>query len=383
MNINKKSIKKMNEKTNLGIKTRRNFIKQLSAGAAGLTISSFGLTGCALNTGNFGAMRRTSGVNLDDSRVSFITGNDQREATYQALKPLEKEIEKAIKDKQVVIKSNIGQIRKEWWLNASDANQIRGILDFLKPIYDKKVIVAESTAAGAKSTLDGFKNYNYMPILKEYNVKFVDLNDRPTITKWILDGKRHPLGINIIDMFLDPNIYMISATRLKTHNCVIATLSLKNIVMASPKNHYKRKSAEGRNEKPNMHAGERGNTSRHKGLSTNLFLVAQMGIQPDLAVLDGVVGMEGDGPVTGTPVEQGVALASTDWLAADRLGVELMGIDYSEVMYLQWCGKAGMGRDDLSKINIIGPDYTKHIIKYKMHKNIEEQREWIKKDLGV
>ena len=213
-----------------------------------------------------------------------------------------------------------------------------------------------------------------MPLKKEYNVKLVDLNDETSTTKWILNSNHHPLPINIIDTFLDPNVYMISATRLKIHNCVFATLSLKNVVMAAPINHYKQKKREGRNEKPKIHSG--GN----RGLSYNLFLLAHMGIQPDLAILDGVVGMEGNGPVRGTPIEHGVALASTDWLAADRLGVELMGIDYSEVKYLQWCANAGMGNDDLSKIRVTGPDYKKHIVKYELHKNIERQRKWIRED---
>ena len=85
---------------------------------------------------------------------------------------------------------------------------------------------------------------------------------------WIQNDNRHPFAINIIDMFLDPNIYFISATRLKTHNCVVATLALKNIVMASPINHYKQKQAKGRNEKPKMHSG------RFRGLSYNMFLLA-------------------------------------------------------------------------------------------------------------
>ena len=356
----------MNEAVNTHseINGRRNFLKRLSAGAAGLALGSLYSTGDA----------STRSAVPQNSRVSFVTGNDQRETACQALKPLEKDIQKDIGDKQVVIKVNMGQIRKDWWLNASDANQVRGILDFLAPIYDRKVIVAESTAANAKSTLEGFENYNYMPMLKEYNVRFADLNAESTTTMWIKDENNHPLAINIIDTFLDPNVYLISATRLKSHNCVIATLSLKNVVMAAPINHYKLKQAEGRNEKPKMHSG--GN----RGLSYNIFLLANMGIRPDLAVLDGVVGMEGDGPVSGTPVEQSVALASSDWLAADRLGVELMGMDYDEVKYLHWCADAGMGLDDLSKIKITGPDFKKHIMTYKLHKNIDQQREWIEED---
>ena len=143
--------------------------------------------------------------------------------------------------------------------------------------------------------------------------------------------------------------------------------------MGSPINHYKQKEVEGRNEKKKMHSGGR------RGLSYNIFRLATMGIQPDLAVLDGVVSMEGKGPNHGTPVEHGVALASTDWLAVDRLGAELMGVDYNDLKYLQWCGEAGMGQDDLSRISIIGSDYKKHIIKYEIG-NIDVQRAWIYED---
>ncbi|MBA7638427.1 hypothetical protein ES703_46083 [subsurface metagenome] len=57
-----------------------------------------------------------------------------------------------------------------------------------------------------------------------------------------------------------------------------------------------------------------------------------------------------------------------------------MGVDWNEVKYLQWCAEAEMGIDDLSKITVIGPDYRKHIKKYKLNKNIERQREWIRED---
>ena len=356
--------------------SRRSFMRKISAGMGGIAVGASGLAGCAsqaLKTAGSGLQRRTA-PRSGASPVSFTTGKDQRETAYRVLKPLENEISKAIGDKQVVIKINSGQIREDWWLNATDAKWVSGILDFLKPIYDSQVIVAESTAAGAQSTHRGFENYGYIPLLDEYNIKFVDLNDRPSQTMWIQSDSRHPLAINIIDMFLDPNVYIISATRLKTHNCVVATLALKNVVMASPVNHYKQEQAKGRNEKPKMHSGS------NRGLSYNLFRLASMGIQPDLAVLDGVVGMEGDGPVRGTPVEQGVAVASADWLAADRLGIELMGMNYDEVKHYHWCSDAGMGEDDLTKMKIIGPDYSQHITTYKLHQNIEQQREWIHED---
>ena len=134
--------------TNSGISGRRSFLKQMSIGTVSLALGSLYQLGNA-----FAAPKR--------SEVSFMTGNDQRETTYQVLKPLKKEIKKAIQDKQVVIKINSGQVAKDVWLNATDVNNVRGILDFLKPIYDKTVIVAESTAAGPtkeglQSTMTGF-----------------------------------------------------------------------------------------------------------------------------------------------------------------------------------------------------------------------------------
>jgi len=344
---------------------RRGFLRTLSAGAAGLMFGAFGPDGG----------RAARAVSSGRSRVSFQTGASHREVVCEALKPLRDEVGAAIQGKRVLIKVNMGQVIGP--LNATHPDTVRGILDFLKPIYRKKVVIAESTAGSGRETTLGFKNFQYLPMLKEYKIDLVDLNDTPYSEQWIKDQNDHPLPINLIDTFLDPDIYMISATRLKSHNCVIATLSLKNVVMAAPVNHYRRKVAKGRNEKSLMHSG--GN----RGLSYNMFLLANMGVRPDLAVLDGVVGMEGDGPVWGTPVEHGVALASTDWLAADRIGVELMGMDYSKIMYLRWCGQAGMGVDDLSRIDVVGPNYLKHIRTYRLHRNIARQLDWVEKALSA
>ena len=180
--------------------SRRCFIKSLAAGTAGLGLGSLGL------------IEKTSAAvtNPAKSRVSFETGTNHREVTAAALKPLDDEIGAAIEGKQVIIKVNMGQVVGP--LNATHPDTVRGILDFLRPIYKKRVIVAESTAGSGRSSLEGFKNFLYEPMLKEYKVKFIDLNEKPTTRMWIKDENNHPLAINIIDTFLDPDVYMISAT---------------------------------------------------------------------------------------------------------------------------------------------------------------------------
>ncbi len=358
---------------------RRHFLQQATLGIAG---AGFTGSGCARRYSEMKIPSLKRGIMpvSDTSTVSFITNTDAREAAFQALKPLESEIVKAIGDKRVVIKPNLGQVDKKLWLQASDPNQIRGILDFLKPIHNREIIIAEGTAAQSSSTFIGYENYGYMQLEKEYNVKLIDLNDTSYTRHWIQDGYGHPQPVGLIDIFFDPSVYLISATRLKPSGGVIATLSLKNIVMASPIHHYK-KDAAGRNEKQYMHAKNHMESNNRRGLSFNIFFVASKGIQPDLAVLDGTIAMEGKGPVNGTPVEHGIALASTDWLACDRLAAELMGIDYNaDLKYLVWCGNAGMGNDNLANIRVEGPDYRPYIMKYEIG-NYEKQRQWILDDL--
>jgi hypothetical protein len=61
---------------------------------------------------------------------------------------------------------------------------------------------------------------------------------------------------------------------------------------------------------------------------------------------------------------------------ADRVAVELMGIDFAQVGYLNYCGQAGMGETDLAKIQILGPKLTEHVRTYKLAKNLEQQLIW-------
>ncbi|MFC1692335.1 DUF362 domain-containing protein [Candidatus Latescibacterota bacterium] len=350
------------------IHNRRKFIRQAALGSAGFSLGNLGLTGCSSNLIRPVGLAKTSSVEQDESRVSFVTGNDRRDMIYEVLKPFENHLREAIKNKQVVIKLNcVGQNGHPLMVTPPDA--VRGVLDFLKPIYNKRVIVAESTVQN-KNTEKTFEIFGYMPLEKEYNVKIVELNHEPTTYQWILDKDLKPAPIRIINTFLDPDNYIISVTRLKTHNCVVATLTLKNVVMGSPLKIPRLKI----NEKSKMHATGKTNRSP-KMINFNIFLMAHR-VHPDFAVLDGFEGVEGNGPANGTPVDHRVALAGPDYVSVDRIGSELMGIPWEDIGYLNFCADAGLGQGYRSRIKIIGPDIKDHIIKYKLHENIEWQYTW-------
>lgn len=295
------------------------------------------------------------------SKVAFAAGKDRREMITKVMAPFKEEIQKGIQGKQVIIKPNFVSTQNP--LCSTHVDAARAVLDFLSPMYSGKIIIAESPAMG--NTMSGFRNYGYDQLEQEYNVSFMDLNTRVSQPFWILDRNLQPLSIQIISEFFDPKNYFISLTRLKTHNSVVATMGLKNIVLGCPLN------AGGRNNhKSQMH----GPNSRW--LHYNMFLVAQQ-IRPQLTVLDGLEGMQGNGPISGTPVEHGVALAGTDVMAVDSIGAQLMGVPLENLGYLTYCGAAGLGIIDRSNIDIIGNDKpADHIITYELSNNIEQQLEW-------
>ncbi len=321
-----------------------------------------------------------------ESIISFTTGRDTRQTAIDVLKPLAETIARDCAGKQVIIKPNVGLVGPEHRHEVTDVEQLRGILDVLTPLTDRPVIIAEGCASQAVSVRIGYEGYGYTALEREYGVRLVDANDSETTLFWILAGYTRPQPINIINLYLDPTVYLISACRMKTSGGVLATLSIKNIAMGSPKCHYtlnktgKPVTAAAAslplNEKAKMHGGI--GSTHGRELTYNIFTLASRGVYADLAVLDGVVGADGDGPWAADPVEHGVAVASNDPVAADRLTSALMGIDYEYMVYLHWCAQAGVGRDDLSQVAYHGQNWQPHIRKYRLNKNWESQVKWIR-----
>ena len=335
---------------------RRNFVKAAAVTASGIFLKPFaGL-----------ADMGTPADVAQESTVCLTSGKDRRENVYNALKPFTKEVGETIRGKQVVIKANL--VDPEIELAAVHRDAVRGVLDFLQPIYKKKVLVGDSNGRPG-GTKESLRNHKYYELEKEYNAKCVDLNDNPTTTMWIIDQGFHPLGIEIIDTFLDPDIYMISVTRPKTHGNAGVTLSVKNIVMGSPVNIITEKNRLIRGQKTKMHA------AGDKGLNWNIFHLAK-DIRPDLCVIDGLVGMEGNGPSQGTPVEHGIALAGTDRLAVDRMMLLLMDVNFDDIGYLNYLAWAGDGQSDPTKIKVFGENPMDHIKKYKLADNFDKQMVW-------
>lgn len=354
--------------------SRRNFIKTTFAGSLA-TIAYPRMV-----TQNTNQQERFSGR----SKVSVTAGESRAEMVFKALEPFSKEIKQAIGNKRVVLKPNNVLIYVP--LACTHVETLEGILEFLKSIKKlNNVIIAESSASG--STMEGFDNYGYFSLLSKYPVKLVDLDDEPFEEMYVIDERDFkPHLMRVSKIITDPDSYVVSVARMKTHNSVIATLSLKNIVVGAPVkdkrftlyNEDIRFSEKAVPSKPGTVSYKR---LIHGGgvyaTNYNMAMLARK-LYPHLAVIDGHTGMEGNGPTLGTPVNHRVCVVSTDWLAADRVAVELMGIDFSTIGYLNHCAMMGLGTANLESIEITGENIKDHIIKYKLPDNVERLMMWMK-----
>ncbi len=344
---------------------RRNALKMLGLGSAAMLATGFSDI-LAVEPADMKAKPKPV-INDGRSPLAFTTGTNRQEMLFEVVKPFDKELRAAMKGKVLVIKPNMVVTNKE--LCATHKDALRALLEYVKPFYKGQVIIAESSSSVNSS--DGFKAYGYTDLEKDYNLKFVDLNaTNKGKPYFILDRNLHLDKIEIADIFANPEYYVISLSRLKTHNSVVMTGGIKNIAMAAPLNPGAVNGSKPISYKRNMHSGG------DRWLHYNIFLMTQ-GVRPDFTIIDGVEGMEGNGPIAGTPVDHRIAMAGFDPVAIDSMCARLMGIPLEDVGYINYCAAAGIGNMDRDKIEIIGgKDPDKSIIKYKMSSNIDNQLKW-------
>ena len=345
---------------------RRDFIRtSLLGGIAAATIPAHAMNLLAEQTK----------VAVDtSSRVSLVTGSNRADMAFKSLQPFSKEIAQAVGNRRVIVKPNM--VSSNIPLCATHKDTIEGILEFYKSINKlENVVVAESVADGP--TMTAYDNYGMIPVAEKYKVKLLDLDqlESPPQVLYVIDElDLQPKPVRMNPLMTDRNNYIMSVARMKTHDRVVATLSLKNVVVGAPIKDP------GYGWGPNRKPGARSDKATvhgngFRGINYNLFALAYH-ICPDLAFVDGFEGMEGDGPNNGTPVDHRVCIAGLDWLAVDRVGLELMGINPANVGYLTFCGDAGLGQYDINKIEIVGEKLANHIKTYQMSRNFEKHLQW-------
>lgn len=352
--------------------SRRRFFEL--AGAAGVFLSGVPKALASPSTtpstsGSIASADGPEGVSLSRSRVALAHGENRRKNISEALLSLDPQIQLALQRKKyVLIKPN--NVSTEIQLASTHVDAINGILDYLAPRFRGPVMIAESSAG---DTLVGYDHLGYKPLeneWKSHRLSLLDLNREAKYqTHTLIDYDLHIVPVRLSARLFDPGAFVICCAVMKTHNAAVASLSVKNMVLGAPLHSIAGESYW--NDKRKYHAGIR-------QMHYNMLLTAEK-LRPNwgLAIIDGFEGMEGNGPNSGTPVPSRVAIASTDYIAADRVALEVMGINASWPGYLVYCGKVGLGQYDLSKIDVVGAPIASVQKKYRLHMDIDRQLQWM------
>ncbi|MFQ6014925.1 MAG: DUF362 domain-containing protein [Anaerolineae bacterium] len=328
------------------------------------------------------------------STVSLIRGDSRYDNVAKALDLIAHQIDLSHKRK-VLIKPNFVSTRRQ--LAATHVDAVRAVLDFLRERYHGPITIGEGPAAS--DAFEGYTNYGYQSLVEEYGVDLINLNAAPWQTVQVYDRKLRPLKLRLAKPVLESD-YRISLALPKTHDTVVVTLSLKNMIMGSLISEYGNSRGPGflslaRELIPAriqrsllfdslkirilIRLGKTDKFAMHQGfpvINLNLYTLARL-IPPHLSVIDGYEGMEGAGPVDGEPVPWGIALASTDFLAVDTVTAHLMGYPLEEVGYLYYCRQAGLGTGHLTDIEIVGnAALTESTKSFRPHPTYRQQLAW-------
>jgi uncharacterized protein (DUF362 family) len=345
---------------------------------------------------------------MSTSQVALIRGDSRYSNISQALALSAGDIDLSGR-RHVLIKPNMVSTHQPQAATHVDA--LRPVLDFLRARYDGPVTIAEGPSIQPAD--EGFRRYGYLALAAEYGVAFLDLNHDEPVPVHVYDRRLRPLQLQVARHVIESD-FRISVGPPKTHDWVIVTLSLKNMIMGSLISRF----THGRMAGPN--SGQDGNglnlgkvkktlwrmipdrvrksaafeqmqsfaftrlepsdkMKMHQSrqvMNLNLALVAPA-VTPHLAIIDGFEAMEGNGPTEGDLVPWRLAVASTDGLAADTVVATMMGFDVDEIGYLHYCRMMGVGVADLANIQIVGntslSDCTRSV---RPHETYRRQRRW-------
>jgi uncharacterized protein (DUF362 family) len=327
------------------------------------------------------------------SHVSLVSGKSRKANIYKALELIKGEIHAVDK---ILIKPNLSASRNPHANTSPEA--VEGLIEFLNDHYQGlSITVGESSGsaylAGMK-TKTLLERFGYYGMQKRYsNVTVVDLDEWKDFSRMVVKMVHGHSEVRIMKHDFD---YVVSLSLPKTHDFVIATFGIKNIM--GMVHRHDRIHIHGLRGRAFLQGGTKlfpflpeflwkplHDLGRHivvtlGGYSKSVILtnmnLAELAkaIKLDLVVLDAMTGMEGEGPLLGETVTLGVAVASVDPLKADGIGARLIGLSPEDIGYLWYLQRAGYG--DYSVAGLIGDPLERHSKRFKMHSRYSEQERW-------
>jgi len=283
---------------------------------------------------------RTSLVErLTSVSVVSVGDNNVRE-------PLESAIDQVIpievlvpEGSKVLIKPNL--VRNQVPPDTIDPNMVKALIDIVKQRNPSVIWVGDGS--GEESTFGNMLALGYGPIGEEPGVELVDLNFGELIDVPVPEGGYVFDEFKLSRMVVEADVF-ISLACMKTHDTAVVTLSMKNLIGIAPGSVYGVPKME-------LHArAEAMGDNYMGGVISDLCSARKI----NLAIIDGRVAMEGEGPHAGNPVNLGLLIVGTDPVATDSIASAVMGIDPESVPTLKLGQQKGLGTNNLHTIEVKG-----------------------------
>jgi uncharacterized protein (DUF362 family) len=222
---------------------------------------------------------------------------------------------RSVRHKTVLLKPNLVETSQAAPHINTHPALVRAVAGVFKGWKAARVIVAEGPGH-CSDTEFVLEESGLDPVLKESRLQFVDLNhdDVIFVTNSLGCSSLEQLALPVT---LERADFIVSLPKMKTHHWAGVTLSLKNLFGVMPGIAY----------------GWPKNVLHFAGIGASILDIAAA-VRPHLAIVDGIIGMEGDGPIMGTPKPAGVIVMGTNLTAVDATCVRLMGLNPWRVGYL-------------------------------------------------
>ena len=239
-----------------------------------------------------------------------------------------------VKGKTVVLKPNLVEFDPHGVINTNPA-VVAAALESFRSLGAREVIVAEGPGHRRDNeyllTASGLYT-----ILKEFAASYVDLN-YDDVRGMKLRSSFTRLGQLYLPKTVLEADLLVSMPKLKTHHWAGVTLSLKNMFGVIPGSIY----------------GWPKNVLHWAGIHGSIVDINAALQVPQFSIVDGIVGMEGNGPLQGQARHCGVLIFGTDPVAVDATSARLMKVEPRKIQYLSQAGEF-LGNIAYEKIEQIG-----------------------------
>ncbi len=221
-----------------------------------------------------------------------------------------------IKGKRILLKPNLVESNPASIQINTHPLVVRGAIEAFLKFGASRVMVAEGPGH-CRDTLRVLEESGLAEVLWEDRIPFIDLNYQdaysvPNVGKFSsLTSLTFPATLRQVDL-------IVSLAKLKTHHWAGITLSMKNLFGFMPGLYY----------------GWPKNVLHYAGIEEAILDITAT-LRPHLAIVDGIVGMEGDGPIMGDPKPAGVLVMGRNLPAVDATCARVMKINPYRVAYLK------------------------------------------------